>query len=323
MDTIDIQRLSRHLIGEMAIQDFNCDVREKRAAKFDAAIDPETLGELYGLSRLESAFAREEIPPLFVDVFKSGQLAKLVDVQYKTGKSSLAVVADHLRHGATIRVRDIQKFDPQLNRFAGEIRRFFAAQSQINVYLTAPATTGFAPHFDITDVFIVQCVGRKEWKLFHDYTNKMELPVPDTPWDPDRYKPSAPAEDITLRPGDVLYLPRGAMHQAFCTDLESMHLTISLEPLTFADLLVREFRRIAGTDIKLRQRIPFSIGSGDDELNAFASQLRECVIELADRIDVGALLKAEQRSLQTDQDVACTGELEAAIASLVDRAGTG
>jgi ribosomal protein L16 Arg81 hydroxylase len=322
MDTIDIQKLSRCLIGEMAIQAFNCDVRERRVAKFDAAIDPETLGGLYCLSRLESAFAGDEIPPLFVDVFKSGQLAKLVDVQDKTGKSSLAVVAEHLRLGATIRVRDIQKFDPRLNRFTGEIRRLFAAQSQINVYLTPPATTGFAPHFDITDVFIVQCVGSKEWKVFHDYTDKMELPMPDTPWDPDRYKPSAPAEAITLRPGDVLYLPRGAMHQAFCTDRESMHLTISLVPLTFADLLVREFRRIAGTDIKFRQRVPWSTGSTDDELNALASQVRECVIELADRIDVGALLRAEQRSLQTDREIACTGELEAAIASHVDRAGT-
>jgi len=59
----------------------------------------------------------------------------------------------------------------------------------------------------------------------------------------------------------------------------------------------------------------------DDELNALAS-VRECVIELADRIDVGALLKAEQRSLQADMESARTGELEAALASHVDRAGT-
>jgi ribosomal protein L16 Arg81 hydroxylase len=306
----------------MAIQDFNCDVRERRVAKFDAAIDPEVLSELYSLSRLESAFAREEIPPLFVDVFSGGQLAKLVDVQHKSGKSGLAVVADHLRRGATIRVRDVQKFDARLNRFAAEIQWFFAAQSQINVYLTPPAREGFAPHFDITDVFIVQCVGRKEWKIFHDYADKMELPLPDTPWDPDRYKPSTPAEAMTLCPGDVLYLPRGAMHQAFCTDRESMHLTISLVPVTFADLLARELRRIAESDIELRLRVPWTTSSGDSELTELATRVRERVIGLAEQIDVGALLRAEQRSLQTDPEAASMGVLESAIASRLEPAAT-
>jgi ribosomal protein L16 Arg81 hydroxylase len=322
MDTFDAWRLSRRLIGEMAIQDFNCDVRERRVAKYDAAIDPEVLSELYSLSRLESAFAREEIPTLNVDVFTAGQLAKLVDVQHKSGKSSLTVVADQLRLGATIRVRDVQKFDARLNRFAGEIQRFFAAQSQINVYLTPPARKGFAPHFDITDVFIVQCVGRKEWKIFHDYADKMELPLPDTPWDPERYKPSAPAEAMTLRPGDVLYLPRGAMHQAFCTDRESMHLTISMVPVTFADLLARELRRIAGSDIELRRRVPWTTSSGDSELNELTTQVRERVIALADQIDVGAQLRAEQRSFQMDPEAASMGVLESAIASLAESTGT-
>jgi len=321
METFDILKLSRRLIGEMDIQDFNRNVRERRVAKFDAAIDPETLSEVYSLSRLESAFAREEIPVLNVDVYTGGQLAKLVDVQHKSGKSSLTVVSENIRLGAMIRVRDIQKFDAPLNRFAGEIQRLFTAQSQINVYLTPPARTGFAPHFDITDVFIVQCVGRKDWKIFHDYTHKSELPLPDTPWDPDRYKPSDPVEAMTLCPGDVLYLPRGAMHQAFCTDRESMHLTISIVPMTFTDLLVRELRRIAEIDIELRRRVPWSTESGDGELHELTTQVKECVIELAERIDVGALLRAEQRSLQTDPEAASTGELESAIASLMGRAG--
>lgn len=320
--TVDFGMLSRRLIGGMDIRDFNREVREQRVAKFDAAMPAEALKELYSLSRLESALVREEVPMLCIDVFADGLLRKLVDVQWKSGKSSLAVVVDQVRRGATIRVRDVQKFDPRLCRFAGEIQRVFAAGSQINVYLTPPTEAGFPPHFDTTDVFIVQCAGLKEWKIFHDYTDKTELPLPDTFWDPERFKPSGSVEDVTLGPGDVLYLPRGAMHQAFCAERESMHLTISLAPVTFADLLARELKRIAETDIALRRRLPWSIESGDVEFKELTAQARERVIELADRLDAGTVLRAEQRALQADPDAGPAGELESAIASLVERAGT-
>jgi len=320
METFDARMLGRRLVGEMAIEDFNRDVRERRAAKFDAAIGPEALGELCSLSRLESALAREAVPTAYIDVFTGGQLAQLDDVQRMGGKSSLAVVAASIRRGATIRVRDIQKFDARLNRFAGEIQRLFAAQSQINVYLTPPAESGFPPHFDTTDVFILQCVGRKQWTVFHDYVDRTELPLMDTPWEPDRYKPAAPGEDMTLCPGDILYLPRGTMHQAFCTDRESLHLTIGLVPMTYADLLARELRRIAGTDVELRRRVPWSAGSGDKELGALTDRVRARWVELAGQIDVAEALRAEQRVLATDA-AAPAGVLAAAIASLDANAG--
>ena len=40
------------------------------------------------------------------------------------------------------------------------------ARSQINLYLTPPFATGFPAHFDVTDVFIVQCSGAKSWTVF-------------------------------------------------------------------------------------------------------------------------------------------------------------
>ncbi len=321
METLDARMLSRRLIGEMTIQDFNRDVRERRVVKFDAAIGPEALGELCSLSRLESALAREAVPTVYVDVFTGGQLAKLDDVQQMDGKSSLAVVAANIRRGATIRVRDIQKFDARLNRFAGEIQRLFAAHSQINAYLTPPAESGFPPHFDTTDVFILQCAGRKQWTVFHDYVDRTELPLMDTPWEPNRYRPAAPGEDMTLCPGDVLYLPRGTMHQAYCTDRESMHLTIGMVPVTFADLLARELRRIAGTDVELRRRVPWSVGSGDGELSALTDRVRAQWMALASQIDVAEALRAEQRLLATDAAAGPAGVLAAAIASR--HAGTG
>lgn len=319
MGILDFREMSRRLIAGMEIQDFNRDVREREAMRFGNAMNPLTLGELFGLSRLESALSNDQIPKEFIDVFSGGQLAKLVDLHPNTGSSSLESVAEKLQFGATLRVRDVQKFDARLNHFTEEVQRLFAAQSQINVYLTPPGQKGFPPHFDITDVFVVQCVGQKEWKVFDEYTEKSELPLMGTQWEPNLYRPSDSFEAMTLNPGDVLYLPRGTMHQALCKHRESMHLTISIVPLTVADVLVSEVMRIAAGSVELRRRVPWTLSSGVDEFGALTSQMRAQLIEIANQIDIEEALKEEQRLLASDADLPTGGVLEAAIAASVDR----
>jgi Cupin superfamily protein len=318
MVAFDVQMLSRSLIGGREIEEFNCEVRERRAAKFAAAIPLEQLTQLCSLPKLESLLQWEAIPILYVDVFDGGHLRKLADVQKKSGKSALTAVADSFRRGSTIRVRDIDKFDAGLNHFVGEVQRSFLAQSQINVYLTPPNKSGFPPHFDITDVFIVQCLGRKEWKIFQDYSDKTELPLMETNWDPDRFKPSAPGEAITLCPGDVLYMPRGVMHQAYCTQRESMHLTISIVPLTFTDLIAKALKLAAESDIEFRRRVPWSIDPEDSGSEELVTQVKNLISKLADRIEVAGLLRAERSLFQGEPESGPSGELEAAIASLVE-----
>jgi ribosomal protein L16 Arg81 hydroxylase len=259
----------------------------------------------------------EAAPLLNVDIYDQGHLMRLVDVQKKSGKSYLAVVAENFRRGSTIRVRDVDKFDVRLNRFVAEVQRYFTARAQTNVYLTPPAKSGFPPHFDITDVFIVQCVGRKEWRIFEDYSHRMELPLPETDWDPDRFRTSGEGESIHLCAGDVLYVPRGVMHQAFCTDRESMHLTISIVPLTFVDLIVKVIKATAENDTELRRRVPWSVQqSEDDGWEELRSQLRKHIINLADQIDVDGLLRSERLFLQGGYDRGA-GELLSAINSLL------
>jgi cupin superfamily protein len=321
MAALDVEMLARNLIGGMEIQAFNREVREKRVAKFSGAIGKEQLDQLYGLSKLEALLKMEAIPITYVDLFDGGQLRRLADVQNKSGKTSFAVIADSLRKGATIRVRDADKFDAQLNQFVREIQRYLAASSQINVYLTPPSKTGFPPHFDTTDVFIVQCVGRKEWKIFHEYANKTELPLMETPWDADRFRPCAVSENITLSPGDVLYLPRGAMHEAFCTERESMHLTISIAALTFADLIGKALKAAAESDVAFRRRVPWSMDSGEGDYKELAAQARELAGKLADHIDVCALVKRERDAFGAEPEADGLGALTSALQGRTEKAG--
>ena len=318
----DVLIAIRSLIARMDVERFNREIRERRAAKFEAAVDPEQLDQLYSLSRLEEMLTSETAPVLNVDIYDQGHLMRLVDVQKKSGKSCVGVVADHFRRGSTIRVRDVDKYDIRLNQFVSEVQRYFTAHSQINVYLTPPAKSGFPPHFDITDVFIVQCVGRKEWRIFDDYSNKTELPLPETNWDQERFKPAGGSEAISLSAGDVLYMPRGVMHQAFCTDRESMHLTISIVPLTFVDLIAKALRVTAETDIELRRRVPWSIESENAGIEDLTNQVRNRLMKLADQIDLNELLRTERSSFQRESEGGSPGELASAIASLCESSGS-
>jgi JmjC domain len=318
MTEFDARTAAWSLTGDISLDAFNADVREQRARRFERAFDPERIGELFAIARLESLFASEALPLAYVDVFDDSQLTRLVDMQRKSGKSGLAIVAERFRGGSTIRVRDLDKFDARLGLFVAEVRRRFAAGSQINLYLTPPRQPGFAPHFDITDVFIVQCLGAKAWRLYDDYSNRIDLPLMDTNWDPDRFKPSSQPPPITISAGDVLYVPRGVLHEAFCTDQESMHLTISLTPLTVADLIARELQRVGAGNIRFRQRVSWEVeDEGESAIERITTLVKECVGELAASLDVAAVLQAERSSLGTRSSPGGgANELTAALAAL-------
>ena len=131
-----------------------------------------------------------------------------------------------------------------------------------NAYLTPRNSQGFAPHYDDVDVFILQLEGYKRWRVYapmnkretlprvssRDYTEK-EMEGGD---DENENNGGADQElDVVLGPGDVLYLPRGWIHQAETVarpnsvpklpdvkDDHSLHLTVSaMQNWSWADFL--------------------------------------------------------------------------------------
>ncbi len=88
-------------------------------------------------------------------------------------------------------------------------------------------------HHDTHDVFSLQVAGEKRWLL---YEPAWELPLKNQ-----RYKsetmgePGEPVLDITLRPGDTLYLPRGWLHEAKTSETDSLHITVGINVYTWMD----------------------------------------------------------------------------------------
>ena len=103
-----------------------------------------------------------------------------------------------------------------------------------NLYLTpANNASGFEAHWDWMDVIVIQLEGTKLWSVARNPTVYLSTeslkrkPTPKELMSLKRY------DDVLLNPGDILYIPRGTIHNAstpVASAEPSLHVTFGLEP---------------------------------------------------------------------------------------------
>jgi bifunctional lysine-specific demethylase and histidyl-hydroxylase NO66 len=78
---------------------------------------------------------------------------------------------------------------------------------------TPPNSQGFAPHYDDIETFVLQIEGKKRWRLYAPRNEKEYFPRISSK----NFKQNEigePILDIVPEAGDLLYFPRGIIHQA-------------------------------------------------------------------------------------------------------------
>lgn len=112
-----------------------------------------------------------------------------------------------------------------------------------NAYLTPASSHAVAAHADDRDVLVMQILGRKRWKVY----SKVPVEYPFEKEQVGKYGKEVDSsvsqgglcfddKDVILSQGDVLYLPRGYVHEATTEDFNdetsgyepSFHLTIAI-----------------------------------------------------------------------------------------------
>ncbi len=129
----------------------------------------------------------------------------------------------------------------------------FGCPVHTNLYLTPPGSQGFAPHYDTHEVFVLQIEGTKHWRLYGP-GREQPLPPEKATFSPDQLGP--PTLEAVVRPGDVLYMPRGHIHEAFTSDTLSLHLTVGIKVYRWADLLHQAIDIVSARDVRLRASLP-------------------------------------------------------------------
>jgi lysine-specific demethylase/histidyl-hydroxylase NO66 len=170
-------------------------------------------------------------------------------------------------NGCTIRLLCPQLYSDSIHAILSTLELEWGCMVGANAYLTPPrACQGFSPHYDDIDAYILQLEGKKHWKVYSPLSKAGILPrVSSEDYTEDDLKGVEPVMDVVLEAGDVLYMPRGWIHQACTlqTDEHSLHLTVSAMQqwawVDYLELLLPEALAAAvasETSTSLREGLP-------------------------------------------------------------------
>ncbi|MGW2722994.1 cupin domain-containing protein [Streptomyces sp. NPDC001492] len=148
------------------------------------------------------------------------------------------------RAGATVTWCSLNQIDPAMRDFTRLITEKMAVRTDTVAFLTPAGKKGYPPHHDPVDLFIVQLEGTKHWKLWNPPTPRLG--------DNAQYTLEGlgePEIEVSLQPGDVLYLPYGTPHAATAEDKASLHLSIMMRPRMWRDLLRETFEDLLTAEV--------------------------------------------------------------------------
>jgi ribosomal protein L16 Arg81 hydroxylase len=191
--------------------------------------------------------------------------------------------------GASLVANHVHRVCPEVGAVANMLEHEFAARVAANVYCSFKGVQAFQTHFDLHDVFAVQVEGEKLWRVYESRADAPVLPLP--PGDEiEKWLTESRGRllfEVNMKPGDIMYLPRGQYHDALTGSQASLHVTFGVSPATGLALFkllenavtqepaFRAYLPDARSEAEMRQR-----------LGALGDRIREVITSPAFAIDV-------------------------------------
>ena len=260
-------------------------------------------------AQLDQYWQSHNLHPSFLKVIRQGVLCPLeqwTTVEKRQQTEAYRVIAPEklfaLFHaGTSIVFSAAESALPNLMSFCQQLSVELRARVQANLYLTPPHAQAVGPHFDTHNLFVLQISGSKHWRL---YDCPVIAPVQGENLG-DRYAEQAPARELTLQPGDLLYLPRGLVHVANTAETASLHVALGLHG-GFGFHLLEELTALAQTDPFFRQPLP----TGAQDSTAWQAEFSQRLQTLVAECDVTELLQLRQAALVDTQPIARPGRVQ-------------
>jgi len=201
-----------------------------------------------------------------------------------------------LRIGASLVGDHIEDIDPMVRQAAAMLSDQFAATAGANVYYSFPGIRAFNSHCDLHEVFAVQLEGEKVWQI---YENRADAPVEALQGENaqamiDQAKGKI-MMTVHMRPGDLLYIPRGYFHDALADSSPSLHLTFGVRPLD-GRYVFRLLEDLAIKNPRFREYLPDGRGKSEG-IRAHLARLAEELAGMMGSPLFERLLINEQRAL--------------------------
>lgn len=222
-----------------------------------------------------------------VDVIVGHQGQVLADPIHSLSDAQNAVTA-----GYTVGLRHVQKIHHGLGDLAKQFEVALGGKVDIHLYWTPAGRPGFGWHYDAEEVFVLQTVGSKTWKLRKNTVNPWPL-MENVPANQRYEREISPTMACRLETGDWLYIPSGHWHTTEAHD-ESISLSIGIRPSTAIDLFDAVRSRLMSSML-WRQRLPMNGSFAQKSFKERATELSElCRLlanDLTDQLNGGFLIE--------------------------------
>lgn len=187
---------------------------------------PGHYGDLFSLASFDELLSASGLHAGAVRVVRDGHA--------DPGDGRLDDLYARYRRGLTMIMPAVHERWPPLRELCRGLAREFSAGCRVNAYLTPRMARGFDVHRDSHDVFVLQVAGTKRWRVHEEGRH----------------------DEFDLREGDLLYLPRGVPHEAESTLATSLHLSVGVHPVTWADVLLAGCEAAVGGEADFHEPLP-------------------------------------------------------------------
>ena len=226
------------MLSPISVDDF-CEAYYEKAPLHISRKQPGFYDRYFSLADLESVLFGNELHTYDVNLVKDGTPARPESfVMPKSKKKSAQkdpqsdiIDADRLSAlfsgGCSVVLDKVHKFSTKVAELKRAMEMCMRHTVNGNLYLTPPGSQGFAAHYDSHDTIIIQIQGVKHWLV---YEPPFDLPLDDQTFKKGVHTPGKVLLEIEMHPGDLLYIPRGFMHEAKANEDLSLHITMGLYP---------------------------------------------------------------------------------------------
>ncbi|PZD79308.1 cupin domain-containing protein [Mesonia sp. K7] len=195
------------------------------------------------------------------------------------GNIQVSKLYKYYSEGATINVNGLHQYLLDLKELCQSLTKETSHKYQTNIYCTPKNSQGFITHYDSHDVIVLQVHGTKEWEIYDD---PVKLPLKGIEeFEKGMQLNPTLKKTLTLKEGELLYIPRGVMHNARTKDESSIHITLGLIGTTYYNFMVSIIKDKLINVEGSRKYLPFGFLNHEDLKKEMEEKLNEILEVLA------------------------------------------
>ncbi len=229
--------------------------------------------EFLRLKNLDDLFGSRQFRFPSLRLTKAGE--ELTSEKYSHDKNiDASLVQRYFLDGYTIILNTLHEQNQALGEMVNCLSNDLGHPFQTNIYITPPNSQGFPAHYDTHDVFVLQIEGAKKWRIYED--SPVVLPTKQLEFQKEKHPAPQFFTELELVKGDLLYIPRGVMHDAQTSKDLSVHVTLGWLGYTWTDVLVHMLLEFSKNNVLPRKFVdPFRNCNREDLEDEFKELLMQ------------------------------------------------